>query len=579
MVGKARTLRGCRTCNKRRKICELRRPGCPCCKGDDVICNGYEPQQAAYYEESQQAVQKRESLVQSVAATTPFVLLPSTLQASAAKSIYFDVAWQSLRPAHGVNITYDWIQDLPGVHVNDAPLHNAFAAVSLACLGRQRGDPALIHQSHLAYGKALGRAKDQLSNPATAASDEVLGSVLVLALFETVHGSGSQKLPGMLAHMAGAYDITQLRSASSYANPTGRAVLREMRYHDFFQALARRSKSFLAEDDWLNTPWKGVSKSAEDAILDVIARVPDLLKQSDDFQANVKAGTKTEAIEDLEDSYLEAIKQLVTIRATTLKETYGSTPFSWDERSAIFDSQRDRRFSAMFPSRLRYIDMTSANVEILYSAAQLILCSAMLGVYYVITQASAAGAGSEEARKAKKKDTTPASAAPSDDLGTKLAKYGEMSQKHLVTIVRSLEYCLESGILAASTAVAPIMVTVATLRISHDTRLDYVMELLKRYQKKSGVPLADLVTECSGLRPIVGSNEFMKNYSKTVYKPLRGSKKKPEPVEQIDTALNVLSHSERTLASMLQSRLAEIPVNLTYTRDMARSPGRLLSSS
>ncbi|KAK5111344.1 hypothetical protein LTR62_005184 [Meristemomyces frigidus] len=509
-------------------MCDFRRPRCLRCTEDSHICKGYgkPPGTVGLFRapdiNAEQDISHQESLI-SIPPTKVHCaqLLPLALQASAFKSCYFDLGWRTLQPVGGEAITYGWLQDLPAVYDNDAALHNAFAAVSLACLGRKAGDRALIQQSHLAYGKALFRAKKQLSKPEAAASDEALGCVMVLALFETVHGSAAQKLPGMLAHMNGAYDLTRLRHPAQYATDTGRAVLRPIRYHDFFQALARRSRSFLAEEDWMELPWKDCVKSPEDSLVDVVARMPDLLTRSDQIQESIQTGTDLRELHNVEQAYIDAIERLDLIHARALKECFTGIASSWEERSAMFDAKKDRRFFAMFKTRLRYSNLARANVEIIYAAAQLIAHSAMLGVYHARTQASGSAKCCGISQGRCTIDPICNGSGCTDI--RKLAFYAENTQKHLATVVRSLEFFLENNVLAASAATAPTMIAVATMRFSHDLRLDYVMELLKRYQKISGIPLADLVLECSGMRPILGANEFLQTYSKAIYGPLKGN--------------------------------------------------------
>jgi len=112
-------------------------------------------------------------------------LLPPSLETSALKNTLFQAGWVTLHPSDtGADDEYSWIPALPSINANQAALHCAYAAVTLARVGQQEKNPSFIRQCHVAYAGALTRTQKRLAGPNWPLDDETFACILLLAVFE-----------------------------------------------------------------------------------------------------------------------------------------------------------------------------------------------------------------------------------------------------------------------------------------------------------------------------------------------------------------------------------------------------------
>lgn len=178
--------RACALADRARQ-CDYRRPSCLRCVQAGFQCGGYDDATRfiLYQADHPEGHSKlQDEHVQTPRAGSIGLLLPPTLRNAALRSAYFNAAWRSLHPIEGRTFSHGWLPNLQAVHNAQSPLHSAFAAVSLARVGQQRRDNRLVQQSHVAYQRAVFGIQKQLALQTKAPDDELIASVLMLAVFE-----------------------------------------------------------------------------------------------------------------------------------------------------------------------------------------------------------------------------------------------------------------------------------------------------------------------------------------------------------------------------------------------------------
>lgn len=109
------------------------------------------------------------------------------------------------------------------------PYSLAFRACSLASVSYREGlNPSLEREAMAYYGKALVATHEALTQPQAATSDSILGTVMLLALFEMQAGVTSV-VSGWGSHVNGATELISRRSWSTLASKSGMSLFAAVR--------------------------------------------------------------------------------------------------------------------------------------------------------------------------------------------------------------------------------------------------------------------------------------------------------------------------------------------------------------
>ncbi|EDU51160.1 Fungal-trans-2 domain containing protein [Pyrenophora tritici-repentis] len=164
------------------------------------------------------------------------------------------------------------------------PLFNQ-AAISFATLffGAQHRENRILTEGYTMHGVALRRLNKALSIPGCHSSDEVLVSVVILAMLELYMPSGPRNY---LKHMLGLERLLELRDPGSLAHASYRTLelYKGMRHMILIASLRNRSPSIFA-----SPRWKAVLRTAlsletpeEQDLHDVLADSSVLIAASDE---------------------------------------------------------------------------------------------------------------------------------------------------------------------------------------------------------------------------------------------------------------------------------------------------------
>ncbi|KAF4417515.1 hypothetical protein FACUT_12179 [Fusarium acutatum] len=118
-------------------------------------------------------------------------------------------------------------------------LANLINAVGLSGLAYSRNAPTLISSARQAFSHALHGICAALADHSEAASDQMLVSVMLLALYETVSSSFNEDLSSWSKHVDGALALIQLRGTGQLRNRIGRRIFLSLRTEILIDCLQR----------------------------------------------------------------------------------------------------------------------------------------------------------------------------------------------------------------------------------------------------------------------------------------------------------------------------------------------------
>ncbi|KAI8279615.1 hypothetical protein K4K59_008854 [Colletotrichum sp. SAR11_240] len=170
MVGVPGRSKGCNTCRKRKKGCDLQRPVCGQCLKAGIECAGYERKRIFVNVTSKNPKPKNTALA---------LVAPPTIQAplfshSAYEEKILDLFWETYMPdapafTPGTPIVRyshsDWAATVQDLYRTDAALRQSLLAISLGTIGRRDKHAWMIDEGLKFYCQALGELNTALRHP------------------------------------------------------------------------------------------------------------------------------------------------------------------------------------------------------------------------------------------------------------------------------------------------------------------------------------------------------------------------------------------------------------------------------
>ncbi|KAF2102534.1 hypothetical protein NA57DRAFT_52102 [Rhizodiscina lignyota] len=335
--------KGCNTCRRRKKGCDLRRPSCARCVRDGFQCEGYDRPTIFV---SHQPDTNSTRLVTVRPRAGEWRLAPQDTRTpspakqqglargalqEAAISEFFNYFFprDDFLPRAGVSNlgSYSWMNASLNLSPNSLALRQALCALGLASTASQTGDKKLIRQGAEYYGAALARLNYTLQNPQAAANDEsVLPTSMLLAVYEQFNGFDLtlESKPGRnwLAHVAGFARLIELRGPKRHTTGHAHALFTQCRVSIFCSCFSKRKGTVFQSDEWRSIPWMERPKSRRDQIFDILILVPGALEVCDTALAGGSDGMCVDALAKL-------------IRIRRIFETWKSsfTTMLWNEEA------------------------------------------------------------------------------------------------------------------------------------------------------------------------------------------------------------------------------------------------------
>ncbi|KAL8716403.1 MAG: hypothetical protein Q9220_000310 [cf. Caloplaca sp. 1 TL-2023] len=243
MVGVPGRSKGCKTCRRRKKGCDLQRPACGNCIRAGLTCEGYVRQwtfvenEAVVKGDATTVVAKRPP-----AKSPPLQFLPDALSRTAFEAKSVSLFWNIYFPANehlalrsgplGIN-NLNWISALRNMDLDDSALRPALLAVSLARIGQSYTDNPMAKQALKLYGTALREMNRALQDENRIQTDEILAAGKLMAAYEII------------------------------------------------TAIITRTPNFFTTDQWTTLPFEIQPKDPSDELHDVMATLPSLFAEYD----------------------------------------------------------------------------------------------------------------------------------------------------------------------------------------------------------------------------------------------------------------------------------------------------------
>ncbi|KAI4275784.1 MAG: hypothetical protein LQ337_002945 [Flavoplaca oasis] len=222
MVGVPGRSKGCKTCRRRKKGCDLQQPACGNCIRGGLLCEGYARQWTFVANEPVTRGDATAVVARRSTAKSPlgFLLDPLNRTAfemqsvSAFFGLYFPANELLLPKSATVALNFsNWITVVQRLNLQDAALRPALLAFCLARIGVGQNDQALSEQAIRLYGTALKEMDLALRNGNRIHTDETLAAGKLMAHYEMFHGSTTPKLKtrgsNWKAHTEGVIKLIQ----------------------------------------------------------------------------------------------------------------------------------------------------------------------------------------------------------------------------------------------------------------------------------------------------------------------------------------------------------------------------------
>ncbi|ETI24530.1 hypothetical protein G647_03899 [Cladophialophora carrionii CBS 160.54] len=306
MVGVPGKSKGCSTCRRRKKGCDLKRPICGQCASSGYVCGGYNRDRTFIHHPASKAVAHAIFLPHN--RPTPLALPGSVNRGaveSQCKSLFWDLYMPRgdtmcrddfiLRCGHPMN----WIEVIQNVPKHDASLTDAFSALSISRVGQGHKDVRLVHESAKVYGKALKELQLALFDANRMHSDHVLMACMLLGLYEVFEGPALNSR-SWLAHAAGAARLVELRGPKRHQHWDAHHPFLASRIPTIYAAIVQRKATYLASPEWLTIPWEFQHRTYFDRMVDLGTVVPGILQKFDILRES-EADTTGSLIQLLED--------------------------------------------------------------------------------------------------------------------------------------------------------------------------------------------------------------------------------------------------------------------------------------
>ncbi|KAK7512950.1 hypothetical protein IWZ03DRAFT_384473 [Phyllosticta citriasiana] len=305
MVYTGKPSRGCQTCKSRRIRCDEGRPTCQNCQKSGRSCPGFPDEFDLMFRNENAAVVRRvrrqASKTRSSTTTTDSrpssdspqdgddekLILPPAQGSSVARTDSFDVAdylsaQNAARPqrltfASGIKMsietqatsfffqnfvippqkstTVDTFLNCLVPYYNStnvsSALHLATNAVSLSAFSKDPSRGQTAQEAGRAYGKALRKVGEALQDPASAATDETILSILLFALYESIT-STNDSITAWKNHVSGAVTLTKLRGADGFSTMQSRKIFHAVRAMMLSCAIQKCTpiEDFSSSNDW-----------------------------------------------------------------------------------------------------------------------------------------------------------------------------------------------------------------------------------------------------------------------------------------------------------------------------------------
>lgn len=301
MVGVPGRSKGCVTCRKRKKGCDLAQPACGQCNERGIVCGGYDLDRIFIYQANEkgkktappatptQLVPIKNAANANISASRQprpiSIVLPDTLRCSAYSEKTVEAFISMYIPCGKYRASNSdsqgFIDVLPVMIIRDKALQMAVLAIGTAALGRSTEDPNLSRQANTLYGQALMETGMALRDPTRATSEAMMLVPRTMALFEILFGADKSvdQATSWLSHAMGEMALITSRGPGSFSKgDAAHYLFVNARFRLLISAVRTRKATILNTPEWKTLPWDRIPKTANDTLCDIFCGVPELME-------------------------------------------------------------------------------------------------------------------------------------------------------------------------------------------------------------------------------------------------------------------------------------------------------------
>jgi hypothetical protein len=221
---------------------------------------------------------------------------------------------------------------LQELHINDIQaandstsdhllLHRAILSLAIIFFGHQERMSWVRERGYALYGTTLRQLNKILAEHDCQTRDDVLMSVVSLAMLEIFFPTGRKYY---LKHMLGLEKLLELRGPSAFCHQ--RRYLEGVRRLTLFSALEMRKRSILAEEQWKSVLWN--DREDEGFFFNALADITALRAEQDRIKSDFEQ-KKLSCQHDMEELISQAKQLLTRLRDfKTAVESRNKTLFS-----------------------------------------------------------------------------------------------------------------------------------------------------------------------------------------------------------------------------------------------------------
>ncbi|KAJ5085245.1 hypothetical protein N7532_010016 [Penicillium argentinense] len=127
----------------------------------------------------------------------------------------------------------------PGGSLGQQAIQSSVVAVASAMLSRVRKEPSLRQTARLEYGNSLRLINGALADPVESKTNQALGAVILMALYEVVVSRAPQGIEGWTNHISGAAALLEHRGFTQMTSEVGVRLFLHLRYQIINSCLQR----------------------------------------------------------------------------------------------------------------------------------------------------------------------------------------------------------------------------------------------------------------------------------------------------------------------------------------------------
>ncbi|KAH8820642.1 hypothetical protein F5884DRAFT_56999 [Xylogone sp. PMI_703] len=413
MVGVPGRSKGCHTCKQRRIRCTGERPQCSNCIKSKRICGGYMPKHAFILSQEMQALEAPPSRIRSNNAESGAVMIarwrvdPIKPSQPPQRTTKLEVASLGRRHEYHANClpwqvssrhtgfqqvldifptgylgsellnerrpilkTRNWLLEVKDTPIRTPALESSILSICLAGLGRKVGNEALIREGLSMYTKGLSQLRQTLRNPRARNNDETLAACLALIMFESTE-CPTQSVESCMAHYRDAMNLMLLRSPEVYASRMAHCMLQQLRIASVFYGMQLHTRTFLADTQWRELPWKSSQKSLRDMLIDILLEMPEIYRCNDGLARETSVSKIISGIINITELCWQLDSQLNEWYGHF--ETFVAGPMYWLKLSKSDSLVDDAESGRVFPVAFDFPSYDVAQTMVLYWLALLLV--------------------------------------------------------------------------------------------------------------------------------------------------------------------------------------------------------------